>query len=345
MTQYGSSKGDTGYYLDPATLDVFEQPTTGSPVDTGRNAGDWLWTTLTRGFSYNPSGRAAGNGAFVAYTPGDPYNQRPRAVAQFAADYKSTRGQQPLKLDVFLDDNSASNPLTLIVELYGWDSGQTSPRLSLGGGNVNTTTYNVSTLGSARNVLTAQIPAATVADAAWQTVTLGPLDLGTGHDFYAWRIGVTGHSPGDAFAFDKVRVGDEQITYQQWIDGFSLPAGSRGFSDDPDHDGLENGLEAWFGTDPGEPNGGLAVVATDGTVATFRHPQNPAPPVDVNGSYRWSVNLVDWYAGDGEDGPQDGPFLTIQSSTLPNITTVTLTSEIQIGRAFLRATASLSAAP
>ena len=345
VTQYGSSKGDSGYYLDPATLKVFEQPTTGSPVDTGRNAGEWLWTTLTRGFSYNPNGRAAGNGAFVAYTPGDPYNQRPRAVAQFAADYKSTRGQQPLKLDVFLDDNSASNPLTLVVELYGWDSGQTAPRLSLGGANANTATYNVTTLGNARNVLTAQIPASTVADAAWQTVTLGPLDLGTGHDFYAWRIGVMGHGPGDSFAFDKVRVGDEPTSFQQWIDSFSLAAGARGFSDDPDQDGLENGLEAWFGTHPGEPNGGLELVATDGTVTTFRHPRNPTPPADVDGSYRWSTNLVDWYAGDGEDGPQDGPFLAIQSSTLSNITTVTLTSETPIGRAFLRATASLSAAP
>ncbi len=116
-------------------------------------------------------------------------------------------------------------------------------------------------------------------------------------------------------------------------------------SDSARGDGLENGLEAWFGTHPGEPNGGLALVATDGTVATLRHPQNPVPPVDVDGSYRWFTNLIDWYAGDGEDGPPDGPFFAINSTTWENITTVTLTSDTPLGRAFVRATASLSAAP
>jgi arylsulfatase A-like enzyme len=345
VAQYGSSHGDTGYYLDPATLDVFEQPTTGSPVDTGRNAGEWLWSRLSRGFSYSANGRAAGDGAFVAYTPGDPYNQRPRAVAQFAADYKTTRGTQTLKMDVFLDDNTTTNPLTLIVQLYAWNIGQTGPRLSLGGSNANSATYNVTSLGNARTVLNAQIPAGTVPDAAWQAVTLGPLDLGDGHDFYAWRIGVMGHSPDDAFAFDNVRVGDDSTTYQQWIDGFNLDAAARGFNDDPDHDGLANGLEAWFGTHPGEANRGLTFVATNGTVATFQHPQNPTPPGDTSGTYRWSSNLIDWYAGDGEDGPQDGPFLTIDATTTDHITTFTVASDTPLSRIFVRATASLSATP
>jgi hypothetical protein len=345
VTQYGSSKGDTGYFLDASTLNVLEQPTTGSPVDTGRIAGEWVWTTLTRGFAYNPDGRATGNGAFGAYSPGDPYNQRPRAVAQFAANYKSTTGQQPLQLDVFLDDNSATNPLTLIVELYGWNTGQTGPRLSLGGSTANVPTYNVTSLGNARTVLNAQIPAGTVADANWQTVTLGPLDLGAGHDFYAWRIGVMGHSPGDVYSFDNLRVGDEQTSFRQWIKDFNLPAAYQGFGDDLDQDGLANGIEAWFGTHPGESNGGLVFVATDGTVAAFRHPQNPSPPGDLGGTYRWSTNLIDWYAGDGEDGPQDGPFLTIDAETSGTTTTVTATSSTPMGIVFVRAMAELISAP
>ena len=345
VTQYNSSKGDTGYFLDPATLKVFEQPTTGAPVDTGRNAGDWVWTTLTRGFSYNPDGRAAGNGAFMAYTPGDPYNQRPRAVAQFAADYRTTRGRQPLRLDVFLDDNSTSNPLALIVELYGWNTGQTAPRLSLGGSNANTSTYNVTTLGNARAVFTGSIPATTVAKAAWQTLTLGHLDLEDGHDFYAWRIGVTGQSPGDSHAFDNLRVGDEPVSFQQWIDGFSLPTAYQGFGDDFDQDGLPNGIEAWFGTHPGQANEGLLLVTTDGTVTTFRHPQSPTPPGGLTGTYRWSTNLIDWYAGDGEDGPQDGPFLTIDAETSGTTTTVTVASSAPLGLVFVRAKAELTSIP
>ena len=347
VSQYPSSLGDSAYYLDPTTLVVFEQRPTGSPINTGREAGTWLWSTLTRGFAYSANGGAGGtgDGAFVSYTPGDPFNQRPRAVAQFAADNKTTRGSQTLRMDVFMDDNSASDPLTFLVELYAWNSGQTGPKLSLGGGSANNATYNSTVLGNAQTILKTQIAAASVPDAAWQTATLGTVDLGNGYDFYAWRIGMMGQTTGDAFAFDNVGLVGEIPTYRDWIADFGLDESARDFNDDPDNDQLANGLEAWFGTHPGEFSGGFILLAADGQVATFSHPRNENPPGDLSGSYQWSPNLIDWYAGDGVDGPPGGPVLMIDADTAGSTTTVTATSSAPLGRNFVRAAVVLSPSP
>jgi arylsulfatase A-like enzyme len=345
VAQYGSSDGNTGYYLDTGTLDVFEQTSTGSPVNTARNAGDWLWSRLSRGFAYNASGGVAGDGAFMAYTGVDPFNQRPRAVVQFSHNAYTTTGPQTISMDVFLDDNSASHTLTFLVQLYAWNAGQTGPRLSLGGGTENVATYNVTTLGGAQTLLDTRIAATTVADAAWHTVTLGQPDLGTGYDFYAWRIGVMGHSPGDGFAFDNLRVIGEDTTFMQWINGSGIDVADRGFSNDPDNDGLANGLEAWFGTHPGEFSSGLSILTANAATATFSHPRNENPPADLVGSYEWSCDLIDWYAGDGFDGPPGGPVVTFDVETDGTTRTVTATSNASIGTYFLRAKAELSSSP
>jgi hypothetical protein len=48
-----------------------------------------------------------------------------------------------------------------------------------------------------------------------------------------------------------------------------LDPAEQGFVLDPDGDRLANGLEAWFGTHPGEFTPGLAGLATDGTITSF----------------------------------------------------------------------------
>jgi hypothetical protein len=130
-------------------------------------------------------------------------------------------------------------------------------------------------------------------------------------------------------------------SFSNWIAGFPEAGGQTGFIDDPDGDRLANGLEAWFGTHPGKFNAGLANLTFDGaTTITFSHPQNPDPPSDVTGFYQWSVNLTDWYAGDGIDGPPDGPAATISPVTVGTTTNVTvITSEI-FTTLFLRAGAT-----
>jgi hypothetical protein len=118
---------------------------------------------------------------------------------------------------------------------------------------------------------------------------------------------------------------------------FGLDPAEQGFGQDPDGDNLANGLEAWFGTHPGEFNPGLAGLTTDGATTTFTHPQNENRPSDVIGFYEWSPNLVDWYAGDGVDGPVGGPRVTFMAQTAGAVTTVTATTAGSAPHLFFRA--------
>lgn len=117
---------------------------------------------------------------------------------------------------------------------------------------------------------------------------------------------------------------------------FGLDPEDHGFDADPDGDHIPNGLEAWFGTHPGEPDTGLSGITTDGTTSTFTHPQNGTPVGNLSGFYEWSGNLIDWYAGDGVDGAPLGPTVTISSQTLNGTTTVTATASGKIVTIFFR---------
>ncbi len=121
---------------------------------------------------------------------------------------------------------------------------------------------------------------------------------------------------------------------------FGIALAQRGFNDDPDGDGLANGLEAWFGTHPGQFNSGLTNIARTGNTITFTHPQNETLPADVTGYYQWSPNLVDWYAGNGVAGPGGGLTATITADTTEATTTVTATLSGSPARIFLRAGAN-----
>jgi hypothetical protein len=128
-------------------------------------------------------------------------------------------------------------------------------------------------------------------------------------------------------------------TYATWIadPAFGLAPGEQGLDQDPDGDGLANGLEAWFGTHPGEFNAGLANLATAGTTTTFAHPQNESLPSDLTGFYEWSPNLIDWYAGDGADGPASGPTVAFSVETVGTTTRVSAEASVALERLFLRA--------
>ena len=84
--------------------------------------------------------------------------------------------------------------------------------------------------------------------------------------------------------------------YSSWINGFPGLGGQTGFNDDPDRDGLKNGVENFFGTNPSSPNIGITEIAKSGNTITFRHPQNPMPASDVTATYEWSADLVNFHA-------------------------------------------------
>jgi hypothetical protein len=134
----------------------------------------------------------------------------------------------------------------------------------------------------------------------------------------------------------QIRSVADNNTFTNWIGGFPGLGGLTDFTDDSDGDQLANGLEAWFGTDPGAFDPGLTNLANDGTATTFSHPQNEDPPSNVTGFYQWSINLTDWYAGDGVDGPPGGPIMTMSPNTVGTTTTVTATASETLKSLFLR---------
>jgi len=141
--------------------------------------------------------------------------------------------------------------------------------------------------------------------------------------------------------YDNVRLTAETLTaannFNSYITDptFGLDPAEQGFALDPDNDQLTNGLEAWFGTHPGEFNAGLADLTTTGPVTTFSHPQNATPPSDLTGYYEWSPNLTDWYTSD--NGPGSGVTVTFSPNTTATTTTVTATVNGAPDRVFLRA--------
>ena len=116
---------------------------------------------------------------------------------------------------------------------------------------------------------------------------------------------------------------------------------SKGVLVDADGDGLDNGVEAFFGTHPGIPNAGIIGLLTDGTTTTFSHPQAEPALDDVTATYQWSPDLVNWYSGDGVDGPGGGLTVGIPPVTpVGGIANVTATASQPVARLFVRVSAS-----
>ena len=104
-----------------------------------------------------------------------------------------------------------------------------------------------------------------------------------------------------------------------------------------DGDGLSNGVEAWFGSNPRAFNPGLTELSTSGLTTTFGHPRNPNAPSDLTGNYEWSTDMVNWYPGNGIAAPPGGPTVNIVPSPATTATTVTATASQAMPRLFLRA--------
>lgn len=137
---------------------------------------------------------------------------------------------------------------------------------------------------------------------------------------------------GNSAAWDEIRWGStfESVTlnpnppddYAAWIAGYPGVGALTGINDDPDGDGIKNGLENLFGTDPGVSNQGIVQIARTGNTVTFQHPANAAPASDISASYVWSTDLVTFHA-DGSSS--DGTTVSFGTTTAAGITTVTAT--------------------
>jgi hypothetical protein len=131
-------------------------------------------------------------------------------------------------------------------------------------------------------------------------------------------------------------------TYASWIDGFFpgvTDAAIVGFDADPDHDGVRNGVENFFGTAPDAWSPGIVsgtVNPAQGTF-TFIHPEGVLAD-DLAAAYQWSKDLQTFHPNLASDAGGTTVGFTVQPDTpQPGTTTVTATvTGTPCDRLFLR---------
>ncbi len=169
-----------------------------------------------------------------------------------------------------------------------------------------------------------------------QTLTINPtanLDYQTEYHVVIDSTAVVDTSGGNAFAGISSPTTwsftTAPLTFSSWISNpaFGLALADRDLDDDPDGDGIDNGVENFFGTNPGTFTRGLAAGIKNGNTFTFIHPKSATPASDLTASYRWSKDLASFLAGGATDGAGTTVTFTTQGDTpSPGFTTVTATA-------------------
>jgi Immunoglobulin domain len=127
-------------------------------------------------------------------------------------------------------------------------------------------------------------------------------------------------------SFDSVTLGSTTVTsYSSWIAGYTGVGSLTGFNDDADHDGLPNGLEYYFGSDPSTTTQGIQQVSKSGSTLTFQHPNASASATGITASYRWSTDLSTWHDSGSSDGSRSVTITGSSNTPSSGVTTATAT--------------------
>lgn len=126
--------------------------------------------------------------------------------------------------------------------------------------------------------------------------------------------------------FDGIeKLGIGPNSFPNWISGFPAIGGQTGLNDDPDGDGVDSGVENFFGTDPSSFSKGLVAGAVSGGTFSFTHPQSSNPAPELNATYRWSTDLASFH-NDGDSSGGTTVDFSVQADTpQAGVSTVTAT--------------------
>jgi autotransporter-associated beta strand protein len=127
------------------------------------------------------------------------------------------------------------------------------------------------------------------------------------------------------FNDNELRLVQTGNTFASWIAGFPGVGAFTGVGDDADGDGIDNGVENFFGTNPSAFSSSLVAGTVSGGIFTFTHPQNTTPASDLTAAYQWSKDLATFHASAASDGDTTVTFTTQADTPSPGITTVTAT--------------------
>jgi hypothetical protein len=155
------------------------------------------------------------------------------------------------------------------------------------------------------------------------TVSFDTSALGAG-----WTVGtlaLTDDGNGTIYLTGLSKAGGSN-TFANWIATYPGVGGLTGVGDDADGDGIDNGVENFFGTNPSAFSSGLVAGAVGVGTFTFTHPQNATPASDLTAAYQWSKDLATFNAGGVTDGDNTKvDFTTLLDTPVAGTTTVTAT--------------------
>lgn len=196
------------------------------------------------------------------------------------------------------------------------------------GGGAWTPGSSADTIWKAQMAVSNQLPNVASVDTRnyWRTTSVSPGTQGFHYNWNAETYLLTGDACGRAMI--TLQSSSSGNSYENWIAGYpAVPLSLSGFDKDADGDGIQNGIENFFGTNPSVSTSGMIPGAVNGNTFVFTHPQNATPADGITAAYRWSKDLTTFRNGGQADG--DGTTVTfVASPNTPTVGTTTVTATV-----------------